>query len=498
MVKKFRNKTILISLFVIICFGAWLRLSGVFSNSFSFTYDTGRDLLAVRDMVSGTKFSLIGPTTGKEGIFYGPSWYLILTIPFFFSGGNPQGIVFFIALLGIVLIPLSFVIGKKISGILTGFLFASILSLSPVMVGTSSQIWSPNLVPPLLVVLLFLLLRFYEVGVSKGVLILFAIGILLGLIMDMAIVFGTLLIISVFLFFIISYKKEILKKEFLFFFIGLLAIFSPRILFEFRHNFLMTKIALSSFGGSSYSIFSEFGLNILKRIETLNRVFIETLSGEILIGNLITGLSVIFILFFWERLGKLEKYFLRLIALVYIIFVLVLTFFIHEIWSHYFVGIPILYVLFIVMGINNSYKIIKNPMLLGLLLIPLFYVLVNPGKLYSSLTQPLWEGNAAVYRNQLAVVDYVYKEAMNDDFNYIAYTPTVHDYTWQYLFSWYGKKRFGYSPNILKEKLFFVILEPNLEKPFLLENWLKVREKDGKILEEKTVKGGIIVQKRIH
>src|SRR3989338_2214356 len=87
--------------FIILLIGSWLRFSGILSNSFAFTYDVGRDMLAVRNIIVDHKFSLIGPTTGVEGIFYGPWWYLILSIPFFLFSGNPQGIAFFMGLIGV-------------------------------------------------------------------------------------------------------------------------------------------------------------------------------------------------------------------------------------------------------------------------------------------------------------------------------------------------------------------------------------------------------------
>src|SRR5947208_1108732 len=86
---------------IIILLGSWLRLSGIFSNSFAFTYDVGRDMLEIRNIVVNHHLTLIGQTTGIQGIFYGPWWYYILVVPFTLSGGNPQGIAFFIALTGI-------------------------------------------------------------------------------------------------------------------------------------------------------------------------------------------------------------------------------------------------------------------------------------------------------------------------------------------------------------------------------------------------------------
>ncbi len=59
-------------LYLILIIGSLLRLQGVFTNSFAFTYDVGRDMLALWDIVYVHNITLIGPTTGIPGVFYGP------------------------------------------------------------------------------------------------------------------------------------------------------------------------------------------------------------------------------------------------------------------------------------------------------------------------------------------------------------------------------------------------------------------------------------------
>ena len=112
--------------------------------------------------------------------------------------------------------------------------------------------------------------------------------------------------------------------------------------------------------------------------------------------------------------------------------------------------------------------------------------------------KPSWEGNAAVYRNQIAVIDYIYKNANGEKFNYVTYTPSVHDYTYKYLFLWHGNKKYGYSPSTSKESLFFLIIEPEYDHPFFLKEWFEIRKNDGKKIKEEVIKGGIVVQTRIH
>src|SRR6266705_78168 len=136
-----------ILLAIIVLVGAYMRFSGITSNSFAFTYDVGRDMLALQQIVYHHKIPLIGFTTGMPGIFYGPWWYYLLALPFAISGGNPQYIAYFIGLTGMATIILMYILGKKISDTWLGIALASFISFSPIFVGLSAQIWNPNIAP---------------------------------------------------------------------------------------------------------------------------------------------------------------------------------------------------------------------------------------------------------------------------------------------------------------------------------------------------------------
>jgi hypothetical protein len=228
-------------LFLILLIGLLLRLPGVLTNSFAYTYDVGRDMLALHSIVYDHRIPLIGPTTGFQGIFYGPWWYYILTLPFILSGGNPQFISFFIGLLGLCAAFLIFLAGRRMGGNFFGLVLASFVSFSPVLV--TVQIWNPYLAYPMIsLLLLSLSYVFAQDTTPKQHLLGFLVsGLSLGLVIDSEIFFGTLfsagvIVMSSFLLF-----REMSYKKLGSFLLGLFIIFSPRILFELRHQFLMTK-----------------------------------------------------------------------------------------------------------------------------------------------------------------------------------------------------------------------------------------------------------------
>ena len=488
-------------LLIILAIGSWLRLSGIISNSFAFTYDVGRDMLAVKDIVVNHKFTLIGATTGIEGIFYGPWWYFILSIPFFIFSGNPQGIAFFMGIIGIVSIPLGFIFGRKIGGVFLGIVFASLISFSPIIVSFSSQIWNPNLAPffVLLVLLMIYLIFFDSKPKTSKVKYLILLGLLLGLIIDLEIVFGILFFLSICMCLIFIFRKSLKIKEIPFFVLGLLFILSPRIIFELRHNFLMTKTIISTFN-SGFLLQKHFSIfdALFSRLGVLFNMWNSTLAGDNkIIGFILIILIFISLLLFYKKIENTEKQFIKTIFIVIATFLVGLTFFSQVIWPHYLVGVPVFYILLVSLIINTIRNTLRKSWIIAVVFFVLFWINLNPIQILGNINKPLWEGNAAVYRNQVATLDYVYNDAKGKNFNYIVYTPAVHDYTYRYLFSWYGKKKYGYVPTQKNTRLFYAILEPDYESPFRLKDWLKIREKDGIIQKEKIVRGGIKVQTRI-
>lgn len=495
-----RKLFIVLGLLIILIIGSWLRLSGILSNSFAFTYDVGRDMLAVQNIVVNHKITLIGQTTGIEGIFYGPWWYLILSIPFLFFSGNPQGVAFFMGIIGIATILLGYIFGKKIGGVFLGIIFSAFISFSSVMVLTSSQIWNPNLIPFFILLVLLTLYKIvlddkHKIFKAKYLLLL---GFLLGIIMDMEIVFGILFLFGICISLIAIFRKKLKIKEICFFVLGILFIFSPRIIFDFRHNFLMTKTFFTAFNNGftsvkHFSIFDAFFSNLGALFNLWNAALANQNS---VVGFILIIFVFLNLLFFYKKMEGTRKKFIQTILIVIAIFLIGLMIFNQAVWPHYLVGLPVLYILLVSLVIDLARSAFKKNWIIFSVLFALFWINLNPIRVLENIREPLWEGNSAVYRNQIAIIDYIYNDAKGKDFKYIVYTPAVNDYSYRYLFLWYGKKKYGYVPVQKNQTLFYVILEPDYELPFRLRDWLKYREGDGIVQKEKVVKGGIIVQTR--
>ncbi len=483
-------------LYLIILVGAFLRLQGVLTNSFAYTFDVGRDMLSLWDIVYAQNITLIGPTTGLPGVFYGPWWYYLLIPPFILFSGNPAGIAFTMSVVGIVSIVVAFILGNKIGGKFLGLSFALLISSSPVMVFMSTQIWNPNIIPFFILLLLLVLYKIFEQDKKSKLKYYFFLGLLLSFTIDLEIVFGLLLTIGIVLSVLVIVNKKIRLKEILFFILGALLISSPRIIFELRHEFLMTKSFITFLikGGSSGSL----GLVdvFLKRANLLFDYFNSTLFIENKNIGLLALFFIIFvILFLYKKSDKINRNFILTSFIVVTVFLLGTTFFSYDIWPHYLAGLPVFYILIFTICLNLFKNKLKNIFLPATIVLFIFFLNFNPISFITSINKPIFEGDAAVYRNQLAVIDYVYSQANGKDFKYVVYTPPVHDYTYRYLFKWYGPKKYHYLPSVKSNTAYF-ILEPDFQYPSRLTDWLKSREKDGVIIKEDKLRGGIIVQTR--
>ncbi len=492
-IKSFRQ---IIIFSVILLLAGFIRLWGAWRGDFAYTYDVGRDLLAVRSLVVDQKLTLLGPTTGIAGVFYGPWWYYFLAIPFLIFQGNPVGIAFFMGLVGMIIVFLGFVLGKLIFGVKNQawpLILASLLAFSSSHAEMSTQIWSPNLAP-LFIMLWFL---FFLAFLKSQKLAFFWLGFFSALILESEVAFGIFFILAEIFALIACFRKEVSFKKALLFFLGLLVIFSPRILFETRHNFLVTRNALNFLREKGLAVGGDG--NLLGRSQERLMAFISVWHNALARGNSFLGLVLLILgiasfFFLRKNSSKTEKRIVNFLILLILGLYLLFSFYGGDFWWYYLIGLPTIYTLLFIFLLHRLYQVIPRKVFwLGLI----FYLVftAQPAKIFMTLRQPGWEGDAAVYRNVKAVVEGVFQDADGEPFSCVVYTPPMTPYAYQYLFTWLSEKKYHNLPRPENELVYFII-EPNAYDPDRQRDWLLAHGGDGKIVFEKKVKGGITLQKR--
>lgn len=124
-----KNLPWIIPLGLIFAFGLYFRIYRL-NDLLGFYYDSARDALVVYEIIRNGKFTLIGPTTGIEGIFLGPFYYYLLAPGYLLGNGNPATAATLIATLNALAIFPIFFTGKKLFNPLAGLIAALIFGFS--------------------------------------------------------------------------------------------------------------------------------------------------------------------------------------------------------------------------------------------------------------------------------------------------------------------------------------------------------------------------------
>src|SRR3989338_5998311 len=243
---------------VILVVNFLLRIPITALGFFALTYDQGRDLLLVSNIVYNHNLTLIGPTTGLQGIFYGPYWYYFLTPIFQVAHGDPQIIGTIFGFLGIGTI------------VATYFYLKSTLK--------------------------FPLLAFFytltQIPKNPSKLNFFLLGLISFIIVDFEFPWGCIMILFT-LALPLLFRKHFLKKQYLFTLLGFLLVLSPRILFNLRNNFLELKSLVNYFNEPKiYCTVLPLWQRVIQRLDVYLGNFSESFSHS----DKILGLMILFFL----------------------------------------------------------------------------------------------------------------------------------------------------------------------------------------------------------
>ena len=100
-------------------------------------------------------------------------------------------------------------------------------------------------------------------------------------------------------------------------------------------------------------------------------------------------------------------------------------------------------------------------------------------------------------KGKLEALDYIYKDARGEQFGVLVFTPPVYTYDYDYLFWWYGTKKYSYVPYNEKRGTFYLLIDPDNQKPWSYKGWQETVIKTGKVIKTTTLpKSGFIVEKR--
>ncbi len=476
----------------------FLRAQESISGNYLFLIDQGRDMMAVKKIVFDHHLTLIGPYTSLQGIFQGPIWYYLLSIPLFLTRGNPIGSVYLMLIISMSAVLISFFWTKKRFGKTTALLVAFLFAVSPEAIAASTYSWNPH--PMWLLILLFII-SIFEVRKNKKFNILLWVSVSLMFHFEAAL--GAFFLFASVIY-ILVFNREALKSRFLYIGICIGSLFViPQIFFDIRHNFLMTKSVMSLFSGSNQGLLVVGESNkYLNLVVGHYHAFYGNLRSTFIsqgifgfVPGVFLGALVVLLIMGKNLILKEEKQFLR-ITLKFVAIIFLLSFLYPFPIRYWFLtGFQTFYIL--ISGIILSILLrIKGGKLLVSVII-LCFLAYSFNRLYILYLNPPNDGGIAKIKGKLAAIDYIYKDSGGKNFNLLVFTPPVNTDAYDYLTFWRAKAGYNYIPGQEKKGKFYLLIEPDPEKPWSYNGWLETVIKSGKIVKTVNLPSGFIIQERV-
>lgn len=469
------------------------RVVEVLNNNFIFMIDMGRDYMAVKDIVVNHKPTLIGAEVGAgmaglNGLFHGPFYFYLLSIPFVLFQGDPYGGLLLMFIFGILTIMFGFLLGRKVLGVFGGLTVAMLIALSPPLISQSRFIWSPHPAS------FFILLAFYFIFLSykKKRIHLFFGAFFAGFIYNFEFAMAVPMSLAVFLYMLFILRKELWLFPFVA--IGFLAAYSPLLLFEIKHGFPALKGFNNYFSEVSFAgIKIDFGPFLHN--------FSDTFPHQGVIPSLLVLLVFILGLIFsmLQEKRKNIKYFIFFLGLTWVITFIVMSLIKTHIFEYYLIHLNLIFIFlfsYIFICVYKKRYIFFQILLTIFLGVVFFYGTINSIQV---TRYDLFDyGGMVKMKGKFDAIDYIYQDAKGEKFGLLIFSPPVYTYPYDYLIWWYGERRYHYLPHKEKKGLFYLLIEKDLSRPWTYEGWLETVIRTGKIIETKELPSGFIIQKRIN
>lgn len=470
-----------------------LSLRMILSGDFFYLFDQARDYLLVKDIVDTKSLALIGTHSGLGGFFHGPLWLYMLTPIYILGGGNPFSFTYFYICLQLITVLIAYLVGSRLYGSKGGLMISLIIALSPAIWSTVPNTIGVNVEPLVFLGLFYFLIKFLR-GDEKSFIF---VSFLVGLSLQFETALPLILIPTLIAIYILSNNSIKNIKLIGLSIISYLVSISTFVLFDLRHNFLMTNAILNSFfGGQKEKGYLELVDRIPAHFNSLLGVYKSILFNEGFLFILIFTVIFIFSLFLiYKGKNKYKKEFLFLLLFPVLTFFF-FVFYPYQIWPEYVLGLIVPVSIAFYLAIITVWK--KG---LGKILVIIFFT-VTFFNVYVFIQNQYFQkyqqnSSSGSYLNQKEVVDWIFKDGEKGSFGYFVYTPEIYTHGMDYLISWSGKSHNETVLESKKQEITYLILYPHMANDegaydFWKKNTIKT---NGKVILTKTFKGGIIVEK---
>jgi len=432
---KLREKILIVLLIIILIISGTIRFLQTKGFNSAFTYDQARDMLDLRVLGGFHDFQVSGPTTSITGLNLGPYYYFLNLPAYWIGGGNPQFLVYENIICFLLTAVVIFIFFYK-RNIILGFFISIFFLTAPQLFSVTRYFWNANSVVYFIVFYFLGLWNFLE---NKNKLNALIFGITAGLVIQFEAAFGSMCVAFSVLVIILN-KNKINFRNYL---IGLLPWFLPQLAFEVKNKFLMTKLFLGIFDGSNPILGEKtpIGQVLGMHIKTIIPFFEGQFMLPYGVGMVLLIVALI-IIFANKNYRKIGIYLVSFMVFAVIYYTAIYH---HELKMWYLEGVRVWYCLIIGLAVASVVKYKKIfYLLLTVFLVRSLYLTIVDQNIYikGNGTSDDPKNMANLIRN----IDWIYKKANGNGFKAYNFVPEIYDYSTQYLYWWYGTKKYGYMP----------------------------------------------------
>jgi hypothetical protein len=435
---KGKEKILTMIFGIILCLSGIIRFFQTKDYNTFFTYDQSRDMLDIRALGEFKDLAVLGPTTSINGLRLGPFYYYI-NLPAYWAGnGNPQALVYWNIILFLFSGAFVFWYFRK-RNITLGFLIGSLFLMAPQMFNLTRYFWNANMATYLSVYFFVALWNFLEKKDKRSILYL---GATAALLTQFEAAFG-IVCLSFSVLIVILNPSTKLRASWKSFLIGVVPWFIPQILLEIKNKFQMSKLLIGIFTGSNKVLGDKMSLGevITSHLKVMRGFFEGQFIAPYGWGLAILILAITLILIN-KKYRKAGLYYVSFLVFAFAFYTVIYH---HELKMWYLESLRIWYCFVLGIGLANIKKF-KN---LAIFVIGIFLarnIWLTAVDQWQFTSQKSSDDPKNL-NNLIKSIDWVYQKMNNDGFEAYNYVPEIYDYPNQYLYWWYGPKKYGYMPN---------------------------------------------------
>lgn len=444
----------------------FLTLLNVYFMSFSvrngeinFFNDVGRDFLLLREL-DEKKIVLIGPRSNISGLYHGPLWSYVNYPAYLLGKGDPVTLGWFWIFLGISALGLGFIGARKLFGTLPALVFILLYSHSlTAHINGMFHSEAPVFLTPFLFFTIVLYAKYKKIRYL--IFHLFIAAMIIQLNVGVGI---PMLILSLLLIVYLIIKNKLWKHLFAF---ALIPLFLANfIIFDVRHNFLLSKSAyeFSQFQRIWTPVSTDFWIR--NRIEsTVHLQIVESLNYFLILPIFLS------VLFFSIREIKTSKKYktVYFLFLYYYLGYMLLSFANKGVILGHFIYLLVpLTSLWFASFLRNKYQLVFLP-----LLVVIAFLNFQHGLWYiRNLQTSFMEKRQESWRGLLRVADSVLAKTDGKPFGYFVFSPDAFAYGPRYGMIYKFKKANAQASEYVKMQNTFVVSAPApANDPYMTYVW---------------------------